>query len=319
MKIALIAPRWDYGDPARGPSTEDTHFRSALAGMGHDVRHYDFMARAAELGRREMNTELLEFVSNAQPDLAMFTLFEDEISLDTIDRITRSGVKTFNWFCDDHWRFDSFSKHYAPAFSLVATTDPSALPRYNAIGYRSVVLTQWACNRYAFRPRGRRARYDVTFVGQRYGDRPKVLKALRRAGIDARFWGHKWKRGRLTHDEMVTLFSSSRINLNFSKSYPGRLWRKRPTTYQIKARPFEIAGCGGFVLTERAPDLDRYFQIGEELAVFDSIDSLVSQAEFWLQHEEERSRVANAGYSRVIADHTYDRRFEEIFRSAGLG
>jgi spore maturation protein CgeB len=318
VKIAFIAPRWDYGDPNRGPGTEDTHFRSALVGMGHDVHVYDFMTRAAELGRSKMNAELLEFVLDLRPDLAMFCLFQDEIAVDTVGAMTQAGIKTFNWFCDDHWRFESFSSRYAPAFSLVTTTDREALPKYASIGYSSVLLTQWACNQHAFAPRPAAPKYDVTLVAQRYGDRPKAVRALRRAGIDVSCWGQGWPHGRLDHDEMVNVFSSSRINLNFSKSYRGRLWRKRPLTHQLKARLFEIAGSGGFVLTERSPHLEQYFTIDEEVAVFDRVDDLVPQVEFWLKHETEREQVARAGYERVMAEHTYEKRFEQIFRAAGV-
>ena len=44
MRILYVAMADDYGDPARGPSFEETNFRSALEGMGHELVPFDFMA-----------------------------------------------------------------------------------------------------------------------------------------------------------------------------------------------------------------------------------------------------------------------------------
>jgi spore maturation protein CgeB len=130
---------------------------------------------------------------------------------------------------------------------------------------------------------------------------------------------------------MVRVFSTSRINLNPSNSSlppnalrdrVARLLRRRaepPRPPQIKGRNFEVPGCGGFLLTERVPHLERYFELGREVAVYETTDDLVEQVGHWLAHEDERAAVAEAGYQRVLAEHTYDHRFEEIFRRLGAG
>jgi spore maturation protein CgeB len=318
MRITYIASRWDYGFRERGPSFEETNFLSALVNMGHDVSPYDFLDRFKAVGREEMNRELLNFVRERDPEFVFFFLFKDEIDVDTVRHLTDEGFVTFNWFADDHWRFDSFSRHYAPAFSLVATTDAQAIPKYQALPNVAVVHTQWACNRYAYFPVEGPALDQVSFVGQPYGERQRAMRRLSSAGIDARSWGQGWKSGRLNQREMVEVFSRSRINLNFSQSFSGRLWNRRRAISQIKARPFEVAGCGGFLLTDPAPGLDQYFEYGSEIAIFRGVNDLVQKARYWLERDEERARIAEAGYRRVLAEHTYDHRFEKIFRAAGL-
>lgn len=91
-----------------------------------------------------------------------------------------------------------------------------------------------------------------------------------------------------------------------------------PLPNQIKGRTFEVPGSGGFLLTERVPHLADYFDIGREVAVFEGADDLLDQVDRWLGDEEARGRVAQAGYQRVMREHTYDHRFEAIFRTAGL-
>ena len=317
LRIAYLAPRWDYGDPRRGFSFEEVTFRGALEGAGHDVHPYDFVSRFQKVGRDAMNAELERFVCDIEPDFAMFVLFKDEIRPETIRRLTDAGIRTFNWFCDDHWRFDDFSRHYAPAFSLVATTHPESVPRYHASGYDHVVLSQWACNRYAFDRQGREPEYDVTFVGQRYGDRPKIVDAIRKGGFNIRCFGFGWDEGRIDPEEMVRVFETSRINLNLSNSWTGKWWRRRPVFGQIKARLFEVPGSGGFMLSEAVPHLDDYFATSE-LDTFVGTDDLLDKIGHWLENEDERVRVAERGYARVRAEHTYDHRFEAIFAAAGL-
>ena len=186
------------------------------------------------LGRDAMNAELEQFVRGLEPDIAVFILFKDEIQRDTIRRLTDGGICTFNWFCDDHWRFDAFSQVYAPAFTLVSTTYPEAIPRYHAIGYEHVLLSQWACNPYAYDRTATDLQYDVTFIGQRYGNRPKIVRALRKAGVDVRCWGYGWPEGRLDHESMVRTFGASRINLNLANSWGGRWRRRQPIVSQSR-------------------------------------------------------------------------------------
>jgi spore maturation protein CgeB len=332
MRILYVATRYEYGDPRLGPSFEEMNFRSALEGMGHELVAFDFLARARERGRARMNDELLGIAAAGVFDLAFFFLHEDQIAVRTIERLGRLGIPTMNWFADDHWRFESFSRHYAPALTWSITTDPDAVPRYRAAGIKSVILSQWACNRYAYDRVATTLEYDVTFVGQPHGDRREVTASIRDAGFDLRCWGAGWDAGRLAHDDMVRVFGASRINLNLANSSTlrptlrmrlGALARARridtrPRPPQIKGRTFEVTGSGGFLLSERAPHLERYFDVGREIAVYSSRRELIDQIGRWLRDPDGRAEVAEAGYRRVRAEHTYDRRFEDIFNTAGL-
>jgi spore maturation protein CgeB len=329
MKILYVAMADDYGDPSRGPSFEETNFRSALEGMGHELVTFDFMAERKAHGKGEMNRRLLATADEASPDLSFFVLFENEIHPETIRGVSRAGGPAVNWFADDHWRFDRFTKHFAPAFDWSVTTDRDSLPKYREIGYENAILSQWACNRYAYDRTADRVEYDVTFIGQAYGDRPAAVDRLRSEGFDVRCWGFGWPEGRIEHDEMVRVFGASRINLNLSSAFspavrPHRrlIQRLKGTREerksQIKGRTFEVPGSGGFLLTDRVAHLDDYLTPGEEIGVFETPDDLVGQVRWWLEHEPERARAAEAGYRRVRAEHTYDHRFNEIFDRIGV-
>lgn len=331
MKVLYVAMEHDYGDPSRGPSFEQTNFKSALDGMGHEVVQFDFMARDRAVGRREMRRELVEAASREGPDVVFFCLFTDELDPETLREVgVRAKAPTVNWFADDHWRFEDFTSIMAPAVDWSVTTDEDSLPKYRAAGIESVILSQWACNRYAYGPTDGPIEHGVTFVGQAHADRPEVIAAMREAGLEVECWGLGWPAGRLGHDEMVRVFGTSAINLNLANSSTpprtirariGKLLGRGPSEErppQIKGRTFEVPGCGGFELTERVAHLDRYFDLEREIAVYDDTAGLIEQARHWMERPDERAAVAQAGYRRVMAEHTYDHRFAEIFSVMGL-
>lgn len=336
MRILYVGMQHDYGDPSRGPSFEEMNFRSSLEAMGHDVVAFDFLAREQSDGREQMRTDLVATAAEARPDLAFFFMFTDEVDPATIQAVGREGeCPTVGWFADDHWRFYEYTRHFAGAFDVPVTTDPDAVPKYRDAGIDRVHLSQWACNRHSYRRVGHGLEHGVTFIGQPHGDRLKTIRRLESAGFEVECWGHGWPRGKLDHDGMVRVFSTSAINLNLSNSSKppesvrakvGRLLGRAPEGQhrgprppQIKGRNFEVPGCGGFLLTERLPHLERYFELEKEVGVYEGDDELVERIGYWLEHPDERAAVAEAGYRRVLAEHTYDHRFEEIFRVAGVG
>ncbi len=330
MHVLYIGMRYEYGNPERGPSFEEMNFRSALEGMGQRVTAYDFMARGQELGYEAMRAELVSLAAEAKPDLAFFFLFTDQLDPATIGAVGREGgCPTLNWFADDHWRFEDFTRHVAPAFDLCVTTDPESLAKYARLPDTRVTLSQWACNRYVYGQVTDELRHEVTFVGQTHGDRRERIARLERASHPVECWGWGWPGGPLDHEAMVEVFGSSRINLNLSNSWEhlgrkARLRRlvgfrpppRRPS--QIKGRNFEVPGCGGFLLTERVPYLERYFELDAEVAVYDDFDDLLVQLPRWLEDEPGRAALAAAGHRRVLAEHTYDHRFRAIFGELGL-
>ena len=330
MRILYVAMRHEYGDPSRGLSFEENNFRSALEGMGHELSCFDLVDRAKREGVRAMRRELVRQAAEADPDLAFFCLFTDELDAPTIEAVAEAGrCPTVNWFADDHWRFESFTRHLAPVFDLAVTTDPDSLHKYRTLPDVRVHLSQWACNRYAYARTTAELRHDVTFVGQPHGDRRQITTSLREAGVPVQCWGFGWPAGPIEHAQMVEVFASSRINLNLSNSSEAAGVKARlrqalhlrpsaPRPPQIKGRNFEVPGCGGFLLTERVPHLERYFELDQEVAVYEGVDDLIEKVRYWLDHPQERQRVADAGYHRVLAEHTYDHRFAAIFQELGL-
>ena len=217
MRILYLASKFDYGKPERGPSFEHCNLFDTLHRLGHDILYFDPLQLLQRLGRAAMNRRLLEVVRAQAPDLLFAVLYRNELQKRAIRAISDAGqTTTLNWFCDDQWRFENYSRLWAPCFNWVVTTAQSALPKYQAMGYDHAIKSQWACNHFSYRKLDLPLRYDVTFVGQPHGNRRLVVRALRDAGIAVQAWGNGWEAGRLSQDEMIAVFNQSRINLNLS-------------------------------------------------------------------------------------------------------
>jgi spore maturation protein CgeB len=318
MKVLYLGMGHDYGDPQRGESYEEANLHDALRSTSHEVVHWDFCAELLSSGWVTANARLWDVFCASQPDVVFCVLFEEQVDHRVVRRMTKeTAAVTIGWFSDDHWRFEPYSRHWAGAFDWVVTTYAPAVRQYRDAGQPHVILSQWACNPRLYRPVPGPLLYDVTFVGQPHSYRRRLIERLRRDGISVETWGQGWERGKAEQDEMTEIFSRSRINLNFSGStVPTRWGPVRRNIRQVKGRVFEVPACGGLLLTENAPDLDRFFRVGDEIVVFDGYRDLRRRIEALLADEPARAAIAERGMRRTLADHTYARRFEEIFTTA---
>ena len=358
MRILYVALKYDYADEARGFSFEHINFYDTLIRLYPDqVIYFAIDEEMKKHGSRQaMNVALLATVKKEQPDILFSTLYTNEISPHTLRRITQeTKTITINWFSDDQWRFDNFSRFWAPLFDWVITTDPNSPAKYEAFGYKNNIKTTWAANVYTYKPVAGDRTYGVTFVGRPHGNRRQLVAALGRAGIVVECFGAGWKNGRVSQEKMVEIFSNSKINLNFAEVSTAKrdlktivksiakiffqrglnnsyhwfplsvIWRnlvhfRLPKSHpQIKGRNFEVPACGGFLLTQAAEDLYRYYEYGKEIAVFQTEAELIEKVRYYLAHDFERTQIAASGYNRTIREHTWEKRFQDIISKVVAG
>lgn len=309
LRILYIAQKYDYGIRSRGLSFEENNFLNTLANMGHYIIRLNYPKDK----KKAIDEIVLDCVIRYSPDL-LFTIFLGKVLHKEIiaEISTQTNTVTLNWFCDDTWRFDSFSKYWAPVFNWVVTDAKSALPKYEQIGYKNVILGGWACNHFLYRKLDYPRIHNVTFVGQAHGNRRQVIDELRKSGVSVETWGLGWENGRLSQVEMIKVFNQSKINLNLGEASVSGV-------KEIKARDFEIPGCGGFMITGSSKDeLAEYYDIGKEIIHYESTKDLIDKVKYYLDHDSERESIAEAGYIKTLNEHTYEKRFNDIFRKIGI-
>ncbi|MEX2033177.1 MAG: glycosyltransferase, partial [Candidatus Colwellbacteria bacterium] len=62
-------------------------------------------------------------------------------------------------------------------------------------------------------------------------------------------------------------------------------------------------------------DLFRVFKDGKEFVSFANGEELREKTSHYLKNDEERNLIVRSLYNNVIANHTYDRRAEQILKS----
>jgi spore maturation protein CgeB len=332
MKIIIVAMLYDYGIEERGYSYEYYNFYQPLKEMYGDVQMFDFMTLFKQKGKQSMNQELLSLVKESKPDLVMFSLYTDQFIPEIVDDL-RKYTKTLCFFHDDGWRVE-FSRFWARHFDWFTTPDFHRVQEYRYLGYDNAIHFPYACNPAIYKKLNLPKKYDVSFVGMAAPYRKWFIRKLKKAGIKVYVAGWGWPVGHLAQEEMVRVINQSKINLNLSnsKSWDVRYllslissprglysWLRSPKNVeQMKARPFEINGCGGFQLSHYADGLERFYQIRQEIVVYLDVDDLISKVKYYLAHDDEREGIADKGYQRTLAEHTYNQRFQSILARIGF-
>lgn len=103
--------------------------------------------------------------------------------------------------------------------------------------------------------------------------------------------------------ELPLVFNASEINLNISKV-------QLKTT--LGMRVFDCLACGGFLLSDWRQDFEKLFAPGVEVAIFKDKKELLEAATYFLRNPKLRLEMAVAGQNRVLSDHTYKKRMEEM-------
>lgn len=106
--------------------------------------------------------------------------------------------------------------------------------------------------------------------------------------------------------ETPLIYNRSKINLNVFNVQ----CVNSPTV-----RMFDVMACGGFLLTEYRPFLEEMFEPGVELETFHTPAELREKVTYYLDHDDERERIAQRGCEKVLTKHRYRDRLAEIFNN----
>jgi len=322
-ELRLLAIYHDY-------NWEGLSLGPALAAFG-TVRHIDWCdpslvgGAPAEDGewRPRLNEGLLERARKWRAECPFDVIFTylsgEQVTTATIESLRAFGAPIVNLALNDKENFvgrvrggcAAGVRDICHAFDLCWTSTRDALEKYVVEGATPICLPEGA-NPQVHRPYDEEKIFDVSFVGQRYGNRPEVISWLRDAGVRVEVFGPGWPRGPLAIEEMVRTWSRSRINLGFS----GVL--DHGETYCLKGRDFEIPMSGGLYVTEHHDELAPCFEIGREIVTYRALPELLAKIRRLLARPDEAEAIRHAGRMRALREHTWEMRFDRVFRVMGV-
>jgi spore maturation protein CgeB len=138
------------------------------------------------------------------------------------------------------------------------------------------------------------------------------------------FWQCHWENPKNEHEKAL-LVNKSKIHFGMNRVLgdwekplmdliPDYPLDKHGLFYQLKGRVFHAVGAGAMALNEYCPELEDFFDIGKEIITFEfgEVDDLKEKLSWYLAHDNEREKVARAGYERGRKQHTFTARINQI-------
>jgi spore maturation protein CgeB len=169
-----------------------------------------------------------------------------------------------------------------------------------------------------------RYRCDTVFVGSGFSERVDILSGVNWDGIDLRLIGH-YKIG-LDHvlepyyvDSFVSnahaalMYNGAKISLNLNRTsvdYKG-LWHI-PEAVSLSPRAYEIAACGGFMISQYRPEIDSIF--GDLVPTFNTSEELDALIHYWLEKDKERMEIGDE-LAKIVRPHSYVERAKRVLQA----
>jgi len=135
--------------------------------------------------------------------------------------------------------------------------------------------------------------YDACLIGLHYEQRNQLVDALRQRGLKV------WYDLGPSFREARQLYNQAPIGLNWSSQL------------DLVARVFELLGMARLAVVNKVPDLNKFFENGKHLVVFENLDEAVEKTMYYHENTEEANKIAAQGHKQV-EPHTWDARIERI-------
>lgn len=323
-RILLVAPAFHgYGESIAG----------ALRRVGHDVSLHAYDAnttvgarihtklvhelpgrfgwRTGELARaRALTAKAVEEVTASRADIVV-TVKGDLLGAAYWEAVDRSGARQLLWLYDELARmnYDDAVLDTRPSIVSYSPHDVATLHRR---GLRAAHVLDAFDHTVPYAPLPSN---EVVFIGARYPDRTQLLVGLHHRGVPVRAYGRDWSRHPV---DLARTWQLSRPDV------PSARGVERSTAYGLSAgavaalnshtdqdgftmRTFELPGTGSLQLIDR-PDVAEYYEPGQEVLVFSSLDELVELCERARADKGWSRGIAERGRARTLAEHTFDHR-----------
>ncbi|MGE3316129.1 MAG: glycosyltransferase [Planctomycetaceae bacterium] len=217
-------------------------------------------------------------------------------------------------------------------FDLMLSSLPNFVERFRRAGVRAElfrlafdpsVLERLEADEARTSAADRDRNIDVSFVGTlsaHHADRIEWLEEIC-SQLNVKVWGNgvdelpASSAIRLAYQgpawgvEMYRIHRRSRISLNHHIGLSGE--------FANNMRLYESTGTGTLLLTDLKTNLGDLFEIGREVAAYESVDDCIRQIRYYLDNPDAGASIAGAGQQRTLRDHTYRQRMEQLVAIVG--
>lgn len=271
--------------------------------------------------QRAVDHEILERAKKEKPDIIL-ALKAKKISIPTLEAL-RAIAPTVNWYPDSMNNWESIQRivsHYDYFFEF----DKYVVDLLKNAGHDNVYYLPF-CGDLAKDASWKETKpvYDVTFLGSydpvSYAMRLEILNKIKDLGLNV--WGNKaWADTSLKpyfHGPVQPILANVKniyhqskivIHIDSNMSVGGGTG--------LTMRPFDVTSCGALLIAQDdRPEIFNMFEPGKEFVLFHDALDIRDKVEYYLKHNEERIKIARAGFERTRRDHTYIDRVSKILET----
>lgn len=124
--------------------------------------------------------------------------------------------------------------------------------------------------------------------------------------------------GPVSDEEMIRLYSASKVSVGFLEVFDEHDRTKRRLQH-LHLRDFEAPMCGAVYCTDYSDELAEMFEPGVEILACRGLAERIELIRGILADERGARRMRMAARRRALEEHTWEKRFEALFKHLGLG
>lgn len=246
--------------------------------------------------------------------------------------LKNAGFTTGLWLTDDPY-YTEVTQNLVPYYDYIFTQDLNCIKFYKEIGCNNVLHLPLAANQEVFKPSLKEDtyKYDLSFIGAAFENRINFVDSIAEylAEKNTKIVGFGWEKLKnyerlkdkiqllplAKYEDALQFYVSTKININLHRSPSDKELNCNSANikaYSVNNRTFEINAVGSFQLTDIRPDVSKHYIPGVEIETFNSASEFIQKAEYYLEHVQERKRIAKNGLDRTLKNHTYDKRILQL-------
>ena len=282
-----------------------------------EVRVTDLGAMTVQSDPRTAVSRLVESEGkNLEPDLILLYAREGLLSAGLFEYLRSKTVPIWGLNLDDKTEFmpeesGAYNGRYGysrwvKSFDLNLSSSRVMVDKYRSEGAPVTYFPEGFHHRPEYDENLPAAVHELTFIGAYREDRQALLQKLARYGLPTKVYGRGWP-GAEAATQPWQIYRTSQINLGIGLASPAHVTA-------LKGRDFECPGARACYLTTYNWELAEHFDIGRELLCYRSPEELVEMLAYYLPRPKACAAIALAGYRRAQADHTWERRFRDLFQ-----
>lgn len=300
---------------------EDRLLRSSMRSVVHRLM-YKALRRPISFWR--FQGAIVDVAKRFQPDVVLVTkgAWIAPRTLSEVKALTNAIL--VNYATDDPFNPRTTTRDLIagiPLYDLYVCTKRAIMDDVRRAGNRNVVYVPFGYEpslHFPEQPATEKERLrfasDLCFIGGADRDRLPILRRVAELpGINLHLYGGYWQRDRVLRPFYRGFAYARDYRLAMSGTRIALCLVRRANRDGHVMRTFEIPACGAFMLAERTEEHLSFFEENKEMVCFGSDEELLDKVRYYLDHDDQRHQIAQAGHRRVRTErYAYQDRLQEI-------